>query len=207
MNFSRIARHLKSQRLSKHVRGWPDLSSEFDPTDIAGCEGWFDACDSGSITLASGKVSQWNDRSGNGKHATQITPGNRPVVTTGALNGKDVITFAVDDFLASALGISQPATVFIVFKTTATGIYSPLVSSADAAARAETLLTDQDEFGGHAGATVSGGTLASGTYYQQANVINGASSEVFVDGTSEASGDMGAQDSAQVRIASSPDYP
>jgi len=198
-------------KLSRYTRNWPvdlfDAVGGFDPITIPGLEGWFDADDSGTITIDTGKVSQWDDKSGEGNDATQITPGNRPVVTAGALNGKAVLTFAVDDFMASVLGITQPATVFVVFKTTAATIYSPLLSSADAGARAETLLTDADKVAGFAGTTVSGGSISAGTYYQMANIFNGASSKVFQDGDEKAAGDMGAQNSVVTRIASSPDTP
>jgi hypothetical protein len=54
---------------------------------------WLDAADATTVTTVSGAVSQWNDKSGNGRHAIQATPGNRPTVSTAALNGKNVIAF------------------------------------------------------------------------------------------------------------------
>ena len=44
---------------------------------------WFDASDSATITTVSGAVSQWNDKSGNARHATQATASLRPSLTTG----------------------------------------------------------------------------------------------------------------------------
>lgn len=44
---------------------------------------WFDAADSSTITLVSGAVSQWNDKSGNNRHASQGTASNRPVYSGG----------------------------------------------------------------------------------------------------------------------------
>jgi hypothetical protein len=54
---------------------------------------WLDAADASTIAESGGAVSQWNDKSGNGRHAIQATSGNRPTVSTAALNGKNVITF------------------------------------------------------------------------------------------------------------------
>jgi hypothetical protein len=54
---------------------------------------WLDAADASTITESGGAVSQWNDKSGNARHAIQTTPGNRPTVSTAALNGKNVIEF------------------------------------------------------------------------------------------------------------------
>ena len=39
---------------------------------------WYDANDASTITEASGKVSQWNDKSGNGNHATQTAGARQP---------------------------------------------------------------------------------------------------------------------------------
>jgi len=63
-----------------------------------GLQVWYKA-DVGVTTVGSA-VSQWDDQSGNGRHATQGTSGNRPTLTSGALNGKPVVTFdGTNDFL------------------------------------------------------------------------------------------------------------
>lgn len=54
---------------------------------------WLDAADSATVTTVSGAVSQWNDKSGNARHATQSTAGNRPAYTSSGLNGYNVVTF------------------------------------------------------------------------------------------------------------------
>jgi len=49
---------------------------------------WLDASDPSSITKDSNDlVSQWNDKSGNGHHATQSTPANQPTFDTDQING------------------------------------------------------------------------------------------------------------------------
>jgi hypothetical protein len=61
---------------------------------------WLDASDSATITLVSGAVSQWNDKSGNNRHATQTVSASRPTVATAALNGLDGLNFdGSNDFL------------------------------------------------------------------------------------------------------------
>jgi hypothetical protein len=40
---------------------------------------------------------QWDDISGNGRHATQATPANQPSIESGALNGRQVRRFDVAD--------------------------------------------------------------------------------------------------------------
>jgi len=55
------------------VAGWT-------PAEIT-TAGWFDAADAGTITLNGSTVSQWDDKSGDLKHATQGTAGNQPTYT------------------------------------------------------------------------------------------------------------------------------
>ena len=51
----------------------------FDPTTIASLVAWYDADDASTITKnASDLVSQWDDKSGNGKHAVQSTESAKP---------------------------------------------------------------------------------------------------------------------------------
>jgi hypothetical protein len=54
---------------------------------------WLDAADANTINESGGVVSQWNDKSGNGRNVTQTTEANRPSVSIAALNAKNTITF------------------------------------------------------------------------------------------------------------------
>lgn len=75
----------------------------FLPTDSAL---WLDADDSSTITLVSGAVSEWRDKSGNLRHATQATAENRPLLVADGLNGTDVIRFdGTNDILQSTTTI------------------------------------------------------------------------------------------------------
>jgi len=75
------------------------------------------------VTLAtnSQNVRQWNDRSGNGRHAIQATVGNRPNWHSNALNGYPVMryTAANNDRIASTgLNTANVASVFVVARYT-----------------------------------------------------------------------------------------
>jgi hypothetical protein len=64
------------------------------PTELAGSLAlWLDAEDSSTITLNGANVSQWADKSGNGRNATQATAAAQPAYTASGLNGKPVLTF------------------------------------------------------------------------------------------------------------------
>jgi hypothetical protein len=65
----------------------------FRPNDIPGCQLWLDAADSSTITLSGTKVTQWNDKSGNGYNFTQATSGNQPTYSVASQNTQNAITF------------------------------------------------------------------------------------------------------------------
>jgi hypothetical protein len=84
---------------------------------------WLDAGDSSTVTTVSGAVSQWNDKSGNSRNATQGTAGSRPTYTTAGQNGLNVLTFDGSNdslALASDLSLGTAHTIFAVVKPSAT---------------------------------------------------------------------------------------
>lgn len=93
----------------------------FSPLSIANCELWLDAANTDSVTLVSSAVSQWNDLSGNNRHATQGTANNRPTYAD-SVNGKKVLTFdGTNDSLITGLAsatISGYVTMFCVCRPT-----------------------------------------------------------------------------------------
>lgn len=61
---------------------------------------WFDAADASTITLNGSAVSQWTDKSGNGRNATQSTAANQPIYNRIGYNNKPTLSFdGVNDFL------------------------------------------------------------------------------------------------------------
>jgi len=64
---------------------------------------WLDAADSSTITESGGAVSQWNDKSGNSRHVSQSTAGNRPVVATASLNSLNTILFTQTSILSESI--------------------------------------------------------------------------------------------------------
>lgn len=58
---------------------------------------WLDAEDTSSITLNGSTVSQWDDKSGNNRHAVQGSAALQPIYTTNGLNGKPVLSFDGSD--------------------------------------------------------------------------------------------------------------
>lgn len=68
------------------------VAAPFSPLDLSPAL-WLDASDAATITQVANAVSQWNDKSGNGRHATQVTAANQPTTNTRTINGLNVIDF------------------------------------------------------------------------------------------------------------------
>lgn len=79
---------LRATRLMAYGRGRPSWTPAQIPTAL-----WLDANDTSTITLNGSTVSQWNDKSGNGRNAVQATAANQPTYSTAVLNGKNVLTW------------------------------------------------------------------------------------------------------------------
>lgn len=68
---------------------------------------WLDAADISTITESGGKVSEWRDKSGNGRHATQATGTKQPALISAEINGLDVLRFdASDDGMGTSFDLS-----------------------------------------------------------------------------------------------------
>jgi hypothetical protein len=79
---------------------------------------WLDASDATTITQSGGAVSEWRDKSGNVRHASQGTSANRPTVSAAAQNGLDALSFdgSTDFFsLASALPLADSGSFDLYF--------------------------------------------------------------------------------------------
>jgi hypothetical protein len=105
----------------------------FSPANLAGLTGWWDASDpstlfdatsGGSLVASDGTVARLQDKSGQGRHFTQSTSGNRPARKTSQQNGRDVLRFdGLDDRMTAVtfgtLFTSTASTCFIVAKASA----------------------------------------------------------------------------------------
>lgn len=95
-------------------------ASVVDPRALADLEAWFRADD--AVDVGGGVISQLNDRSGKGLHATQASSGARGTRTTsGTLRGLPAIAFDGGDFYTTA-AVTLPRTfsVFFVLGTVTT---------------------------------------------------------------------------------------
>ena len=111
------------------------LGGGFNPSKLSGLALWLDAADASTITLdGSNNVEQWNDKSGNGRNATQTTVLNRPGYFTNQLNGLPAIrgNSTTAHMTLSGPNMSSGYTFVWVFNTattTSSGIYGQYPSS------------------------------------------------------------------------------
>ena len=97
---------------------------------------WYDASDLNTITEDSGKVSQWDDKSGSGYHLEQLTASNQPSIGTGTISGLNAIEFQ-DRLLGSPYAqylnvntnLPQFDYVAVVFNRTFGQVFSQAVGS------------------------------------------------------------------------------
>lgn len=68
----------------------PLASGGFDPRSISNMTAWFDAQDSSTVTLNSGRVSQWRSIVG-GWEANQVVAANQPLYQTDFLGSKKAV--------------------------------------------------------------------------------------------------------------------
>jgi hypothetical protein len=71
----------------------------FNPRTIPGLELWLDASDASTFTQIGGRVLTWRDKSGSGRHATNLGMG-QPRRVQNSVNGRPSVSFdGVDDYL------------------------------------------------------------------------------------------------------------
>lgn len=88
---------------------------------------WFDALDLSTITLSGSTVSQWRDKSGNNRHATQSNPSLRPIYDF----SNNTIFAGTNTFLQleSRLTLTNDATLILLAANNGGNIFVPFDTS------------------------------------------------------------------------------
>lgn len=92
-------------------------SGVWAPSDLTNLLAWYDASDTTTITESGGLVSQWDDKSGNSHHLTQVNASIQPSTGVETLNGLNVVSF-VNKVMETSLPDTTECTVYMVFKDT-----------------------------------------------------------------------------------------
>lgn len=108
---------MQQQIEAKRASLWP--AELWTPEDITTAL-WLDAADASTITESGGAVSQWDDKSGNDRHAAQGLAAQQPVYTANGINGNPSLTFAntAKSLLMPSSVFATNPKVFIVLKST-----------------------------------------------------------------------------------------
>lgn len=97
----------------------------FLPDQISNLELWLDALDFSTFTFNGSDVSQWNDKSGNGKNAAQSTAIEQPLFVSNGLNGLPTVrsvhagaSLGLEISGGLPIGVNAARTIFMVINPT-----------------------------------------------------------------------------------------
>jgi hypothetical protein len=160
-------------------------STEQDFTTVAG--GGVDVASIATfLTSTTGKVKTFYDQTGNGLHVTNTTDAERPTFTLSGLGALPIITSSSNNLFCVYSAPTQPAWVSAVVQTTSTANQGYWGSG-----------SNQVGFNGSNTAQLYAGTsltatAATNSWHAIQSVMDGASSDCYVDGVATA-GNAGTQ--------------
>jgi len=149
------------------------------------------------VGAGSGYIQSWYDQSGNAYTAAQTTAANQPLYVASGQNGRPVGRFDNTNDLLATVGfgpLAQPITVVVVWKSNNT-VISKTIDGIDATNRVVI----------ESGAFANVVDMWAGQYVQYPKILpmttpilttamfNGASSQLFENGTTKVSGNAGSQ--------------
>ena len=176
----------------------------FAPDDVTGLEVWLDASDATTITEVAGRVSQWDDKSGNSNNVTQGTGANQPFTGSRTENSLNVMDFQAGQLMTSSAfssAITQGYTLYIVCKTD--DDFSDTAYT-DGIGGSNRMLLKHNGFNTFAGTSSFINGVAPDTSVHLFKVeFNTTSGKLFMDGSLDGSGDVGSQSLTGLTVGSS----
>lgn len=99
-----------------------NILGNFVPTDVGTLALWFDAADASTLTLSGSLVTQWNDKSGNGRNFSNVSGTRQPSYSaTGFNSSYPTLTFSGSYLTRSTTGTTSSLyTAFFVVDATST---------------------------------------------------------------------------------------
>ena len=152
---------------------------------------WLDASDTATITASSGSVSQWDDKSGNGRNAVQGSAVLQPSSGSSTINAKNALSFSSDLLRApsTAFTQAQPITWFAVASTNNTGATGRQLIGNNSTT--PTLYQTSSTWHIFAGSVVNSAVSVDTNAHLFTAVYDGASSSLRLDRSQIASGNAG----------------
>ena len=165
---------------------------------------WLDASDASTIIESGGAVSQWSDKSGNDNHVTQNNASDKPTTGTNEINNLNVLEFYGSQILyrnttAINNSVNRSWTIFGVVKPSATSGVR-IAFGSDSGSRIGQFLRINNAVyetigfsGGSAFTDSAGSAIIDEAVVLTSVNDSGNSLELFVNGASQASVNMGTQ--------------
>jgi len=177
----------------------------FSPLDISDLKVWLDTSDSTTITKdGSDRVSEWDDKSGNGHNQAQATANRQPLWRNSNRNGLDTIDFSkstTDRLMVQAssfTSINQPITVFTACELPQIQVLGNETIYSGLSSTGVQLSTEQSSEGGlgvpyiRAGASLyASNSTGSDSWGTSFALFDGVNSELEINGLNVATGNAG----------------
>lgn len=181
------------------------FGAAFSPSDMANVAVWLRA-DLGITKDGGDAISQWDFENGTFRSVnkvTQASSSNKPthIASDAAYNNQSTVSFGGDDYLDGAnfsSALAQPTTFFIVGDVPTTP--QNFIDRAGGAGRYSFGRSAADKFSMYQGTSLNSTPSGDANINIFEGVFNGASSEMFLNGTSIASGDAGTDSTDSIRI-------
>jgi len=180
-----------------------DPSSGLSPGGLVGLTLWLDAADPATIIGFGGRVSQWNDKGGSGNDVTQSIGSKQPSTGTDVINGFNALSFdGVDDYLQrinfTGGVLSQPNTIIMVWELPALPATGAQLIDGGATGERHVIefrrIADNNEIWGMWAGNHADGTVRTiNTPYITTSLFNGNSSEGYINGVLDISGNVSTQ--------------
>lgn len=189
-------------------------ATSFSPLDLSPAL-WLDASDTSTITSSSGAVSQWNDKSTNGRNLTQATAISQPTTGSSTLNGLNVIVFdGTADFMDSGTVTLTGRQFHLIVIKTNSNAKAPAISNTGTTTEATVFQSGSSSPLNRWGAYRAGtGTVviqstttssAANTAYVLTCDFNASSSKLRINGVEVASGTVGTNNTNNFRLGRNP---
>ncbi len=167
--------------------------SGFNPLTIGGCALWLDAADSSTLTLSGSNVTQWNDKSGNGRNTSGVS--GTPILSNAA-GSRQGVYFNGTSYLTGPFSYSSNTLSWFVVGTVESDgeSYGRMLSLGEAGAfdfdsalrmnavGREALTTEMIAYRNNAYIT-RGMNISYATPFLVSDVLNGTSNFPFLNGT------------------------
>jgi len=165
----------------------------WSPLTPGGCGLWLDGADSSTITLSSGVITQWRDKSGNGRNTTTI--GGSPTFSSNFINLNGSSTYLVGPYTNTTEYLTMFVIATVDFSQGVYAYYYRLLSVGSTSANdynspsyASILHNpDSTQIGGYRNFATNFGSVTTNTTFLICLQYDGTNSTNFINGTSASS--------------------